>query len=68
MKPAEKGFSVIVQYLLENNADPNIADEVRLMLVRVTTISISRMSELSGHSMDTESCIWNRVCMKCRCI
>jgi len=28
MKPAEKGFSMIVKYLLENNADPNIADQV----------------------------------------
>ena len=31
MKPAEKGFSMIVEYLLENNADPNIADQVRLI-------------------------------------
>ena len=29
MRPAEKGFSIVVEYLLENNADPNIEDHVR---------------------------------------
>jgi len=46
MKPAEKGFSMIVEYLLENNADPNITDQVRLKPVRVSSLRIARMSEL----------------------
>ena len=29
MKPAERGFSIVVEYLLENNANPNIVDHVR---------------------------------------
>ena len=29
MRPAERGFSIVVEYLLENNADPNIEDHVR---------------------------------------
>ena len=29
MRPAERGFSIVVEYLLENNANPNIVDHVR---------------------------------------
>jgi len=29
MRPAQRGFSIVVEYLLDNNADPNIEDHVR---------------------------------------
>lgn len=28
MKPSEKGFSMVVEHLLENGANPNLADKV----------------------------------------
>ena len=28
LKPSSKGFSIVVEFLLQNGADPNIADEV----------------------------------------
>ena len=30
LTPAQKGFSMVTQYMLENNANPNIANEVQL--------------------------------------
>ena len=35
MKPSEKGFSIVVEHLLENGANPNLADQVSIMSVHI---------------------------------
>ena len=34
LKPASKGFSIVVEFLLQNGADPDMADEVNCFSIR----------------------------------
>ena len=35
LKPSSKGFSIVVEFLLQNGADPNITDEVGIRLLKI---------------------------------
>ena len=40
LKPSSKGFSIVVEFLLQNGADPNIADEVGIRLLKIQAINV----------------------------
>ena len=46
LKPSSKGFSIVVEFLLQNGADPNIADEVgnRLLKIKGINVKVSRVT------------------------
>ena len=44
MKPSEKGFSIVVEHLLENGANPNLANQVSYECVNVIVAVIQTVS------------------------
>ena len=40
MRPAERGFSIVVEYLLGNNANPNIVDHVRTNYLALDSVVV----------------------------
>ena len=40
-KPSSKGFSIVVEFLLQNGADPNIADEVGIKIQLLTSVDFT---------------------------
>ena len=54
LKPSSKGFSIVVEFLLQNGADPNIADEVgiRLLKIQGINVEVSRVIDFYSCRLD----------------
>ena len=47
MKPSEKGYSIVVEHLLENGANPNLADWVSNIAYRSIIVAIIELQDKS---------------------
>ena len=58
MRPAERGFSIVVEYLLENNANPNIVNHVSKItwysILLLFTVHVIAVTFCVHHSKSTD--------------